>query len=111
MLKQEDGLRINWENAKVAFISKPTRSYQIKSLLEWTTETLSYGIQQLERSYPRSGKMCLHRNLFVCFCSTIGQFRILHRYHPYGIQEGFEVFKVSEEYPVRLGNRTYRTWV
>ena len=34
----------------------------------------------------------------------------LQRYHPYGIQEGFEVFKVSASYPVRLGNRTYRTW-
>ena len=34
----------------------------------------------------------------------------LHRCHPYGIQEGFEVFKVSASYPVRLGNRTYRTW-
>ena len=35
----------------------------------------------------------------------------LQRYHPYGIQEVFEVFKVSASYPVRLGNRTYRTWV
>jgi len=26
----------------------------------------------------------------------------LHRYHPYGIQERFEVFKVSAEYPVRF---------
>ncbi|MDE0400465.1 MAG: hypothetical protein OXL96_21935 [Candidatus Poribacteria bacterium] len=34
----------------------------------------------------------------------------LHRYHPYGIQEGFEVVKISASYPVRLGNRTYRTW-
>ena len=28
----------------------------------------------------------------------------LHRYHPDGIQERFEVFKVAAEYPVRLGN-------
>ena len=27
-----------------------------------------------------------------------------------GIQKVFEVVKVSAEYPVRLGNRTYRTW-
>ena len=26
----------------------------------------------------------------------------LQKYHPYGIQEGFEVFKVSAEYPVRF---------
>ena len=35
----------------------------------------------------------------------------LQKYHPYGIQEVFEVIKVSASYPVRLGNRTYRTWV
>ena len=38
------------------------------------------------------------------FCSKT----LLHRYHPYGIQEGFEVLKVFAWYPVRLGNRTYR---
>ena len=27
-----------------------------------------------------------------------------------GVQEGFGGFTVSAEYPVRLGNRTYRTW-
>ena len=29
---------------------------------------------------------------------------------PTGTQEVFEVFKVSAQYPVRLGNRTYRAW-
>ena len=32
----------------------------------------------------------------------LGGNAFLHRYHPYGIQEVFEVFKVSAEYPVRL---------
>ena len=33
----------------------------------------------------------------------------LQKYHPYGIQERFEGSKVSDQSPVRLGNRTYRT--
>ena len=33
------------------------------------------------------------------FCSKT----LLQRYHPYGIQEVFEVFKVPASYPVRLG--------
>ena len=32
----------------------------------------------------------------------------LHRYRRYATEEGFEIFKVSASYPVRLGNRTYR---
>ena len=38
------------------------------------------------------------------------QNRTYRAWEPRRLQEGFEVFKVSASYPVRLGNRTYRAW-
>ena len=55
---------------------------------------------KLRQILPRVGKI---------WAST-PQNRTYRAWEPRRASREFEVFKVSAEYPVRLGNRTYRAW-